>query len=273
MKRTQILICSLILILASACKTQEDIRRERTVETLNEEIQQTKKNTASGNSRFQSIEEQMSRLNGQIEEANHARAQSLKDNQQLNERINFLEKANKEQVEYLKALTEKVNNQSGYIEEVLEKLKTLAEKPAERPASKKKAVNPDSVDVDISDDDTPATFDGGMKKYKAKDYDSAKNIFKEVSENKKASKKNREGATAYLGLIEYRSKNYESAKVYFSKVFSENPDSSYAPLALLNLGKTFTQLKSKDEASMTFDELISRFPKSKEAQEAQKLRK
>lgn len=272
MKRTQILICSLILILASACKTQEDIRRERTVETLNEEIQQSKKNTASGNTRFQSIEEQVSRLSGQLEEANHARQETMKNNQMLNDRVNVLEEANKKQVEYLKALTEKVNNQSGYIEEVLEKLKALAEKPAEKP-SKKKAVNPDSVDMDHDEESVPATFDNGMKKYKAKELDSAKDIFKEVSENKKASKKNREGATVYLGLIELKNKNFESAKVYFSKVFSENPDSSYAPMALLNLGKTFTALKSKDEASMTFDELISRFPKSKEAQEAQKLKK
>ena len=271
MKRSQILICAFLVIFISACKTQEDIRRERTVETLNEEVQQTKKAAASGNTRFQSIEEQVSRLQGQLEEANHARSQSIKDNQALNDRINVLEKSNKEQVEYLKALTEKVNNQSGYIEEVLEKLKALAEKPVEKTSSKKKAVNPDSVEME--DEDLPATFDNGMKKFRAKEYDSAKEIFKEVSENKKASKKNREGATLYLGMTEYRQKNYEGAKVYFSKVFSDNPDSSYAPQALLNLGKTFSQLKSKEEANMTFDELISRFPKSKEAQEAQKLKK
>ncbi len=270
MKRSQILICAFLVIFVSACKTQEDIRRERTVETLNEEVQQTKKAAASGNTRFQSIEEQVSRLQGQLEESNHARLQSTKDNQALNERINFLEKANKEQVEYLKALTEKVNNQSGYIEEVLEKLKVLAEKPAEKPAAKKKAVSPDSVDLD--DEDLPSTFENGMKKFRAKEYETAKNIFKDVTENKKASKKNREGSTLYLGMTEFKLKNYESAKVYFSKVFSENPESTFAPQALLNLGKTFTQLKSKDEASMTYDELISRFPKSKEAQEAQKLK-
>lgn len=273
MKRSQILICAFLFIFVSACKTQEDIRRERTVETLNEEVQQSKKMVASGNNRFQSIEEQVARLQGQVEEANHSRAQTVKDNQQLNERINVLEKANKEQVEYLKALTEKVNNQSGYIEEVLEKLKALAEKPAEKTSSKKKAVNPDSVEIAIEDEDLPATFDNGMKKYRAKEYEAAKSIFKEVSENKKASKKNREGSILYLGMSEFKLKNYEGAKVYFSKVFSDNPDSSYAPAALLNLGKTFSQLKSKEEANMTYDELLSRFPKSKEAQEAQKLKK
>ncbi len=270
MKRTQIFICALLLVVFSGCKTQEDIRREQTVQNLNEEIQQTKKSTASGNSRFMAIEEQISRLTGQVEEANHNRSQSIKDNQQLNDRLNALEETNKKQVEFIKALTEKVNNQSGYIEEVIASLAKLSEKASEKP-SKKKAVNPDSVEMD--DEELAPTFDNGYKLYQAKENESAKEIFTKVAANKKASKKNREGATHYLGMIEYRNKNYEGAKVYFSKLFSENPDSSFAPATLLNLGKSFGQLKSKEEANMTYDELISRFPKSKEAAEAAKLKK
>lgn len=270
MKRSQIFICALLLVTFAGCKTQEDIRREQTVQNLNSEIQETKKTAASGNTRFQTIEEQMQRLTGQVEESNHNRAQTLKENQQLSERITALEEANKKSVEYLKALTEKVNNQSGYIEEVIASLAKLSEKPAPS-SSKKKAVSPDSVNLD--DEDLPATFDNGLKAYKAKDLDSAKAIFQEVAENKKVSKKNREGATHYLGMIELKAKNYDSAKVHFSKVFSDNPNSSFAPAALLNLGKTFMATKSKDEANMTYDELISRFPKSKEATEAAKLKK
>lgn len=271
MKRTQMLICALMLVTFAGCKTQEDIRREQTVQNLNSEIQETKKTAASGNSRFQAIEEQLQRMTGQVEEANHNRAQSIKDNQQLAERIAALEEANKKSVEYLKALTEKVNNQSGYIEEVIASLAKLSEKPAPS-SSKKKAVNPDSVSID-DHEEVPATFDNGLKAFRAKEYDESKAIFMEVADNKKASKKNREGATHYLGMIELRAKNYDAAKVHFSKVFSDNPNSSFAPMALLNLGKTFTATKSKEEANMTFDELISRFPKSKEATEAAKLKK
>lgn len=270
MKRSQIIICSLILILAASCKTQEDIRREQTVQSLNEEVQQSKKTAASGNSRFNAIEEQLSRLNGQLEESNHSNSKLAADNKQLQERILSIEEANKKQVEYLKALTEKVNNQSGYIEEVIASLAKLSEKPA----AKKKAVKDEDVVVAVSDtEEVMPTFDNGLKKYKEKDYSAAKDIFQQVADNKKASKKNREGATHYLGMLELKNKKYESAKVYFSKVFSENPSSPFAPASLLNLGKTFAQLNSKEEANMTYDELISRFPKSKEAQEAAKLKK
>jgi TolA-binding protein len=274
MKRSQIFICALLAIVVSvsSCKTQEDIRRERAVETLNEEVQQSKKTAASGNSRFQALEDQIAHMTGQIEEMSHNKAQVTKENQQLAERINVLEEANKKQVEYLKALTEKVNNQSGYIEEVIASLAKLSEKPAEKP-SKKKAVSPEKNDDDEVASDLPATFENGLKEYKAKNYESAMGIFEQVASNKKASKKNREGATHYMGLIDFKTKKYDSAKVHFSKVFSDNPTSSFTPEALLYLGKTFTQLKSKDEANMTYDELISRFPKSKEAAEASKLKK
>ena len=278
MKSSQVIICAFILVLVASCKTQEDIRREQTVQNLNEEIQQTKKTTASGNSRFTSIEEQMSRLNGQVEESNHNSSKLYQENKQLTERIAKMEEDNKKQVEYLKALTEKVNNQSGYIEEVIESLKKLSENKSENKfdekPKKKITKDDDEVEgVDIAEDNQPATFDNGFKKFQVKEYNEAKNIFQQVADNKKASKKNREGATHYLGLIELKNKKYESAKVYFSKVFSESPTSTYAPAALLNLGKTFTALKSKEEAMMTYDELISRFPKSKEALEAVKLKK
>jgi TolA-binding protein len=267
MKRSQIFICALIIVFMSACKTQDDIRREQTVQNLNEEIKETKKSAANGNSRFMAIEEQISRMNGIVEEASHNSSKQAQENKQLQDRLSSLEEANIKQVEYLKALTEKVNNQSGYIEEVIASLAKLSEKSESAPAASKKKI------AKNNDEESPATFDNGYKKFQAKDYNEAKNIFQRVLDNKKSTKKNREGASLFLGMIELKNKQYENAQVIFSKLFSENPTSQYAPASLLNLGKTFTQLKSKDEANMTYDELISRFPKSKEAQEATKLKK
>jgi TolA-binding protein len=264
MKHSHVLFSLIALLSLAGCKTQEDIRREKTVENLNERIQETQKSTASGNSRFLAIEEQLSRLSGQVEESNHNRSQAIKDMQHLNERLNSMEETNKKQVEYIKALTEKVNEQGEYIAEVV----TSLAKMTSIPATKKKTVE----SSDEADDDSAPTYANGLKKYRANDLEASKEIFEQVAANKKAKKKDREGATHYLGMIEFKNKQYESAKVYFSKLFSENPDSSFAPATLLNLAKAFNQLKSKEEASLTLDELISRFPKSKEATEASKLK-
>lgn len=260
----------LFFILFVGCKTQEDVRREQTVQNLNEEIQQTKKTTANGNSRFLAIEEQVSRLNGQLEEAHHNRTQAILENKQLQERITSLEENHKKQVEYLKALTEKVNNQSGYIEEVIASLAKLAEKPAEKNSSKKKIKKSEDEALEVA---TPITFKNAYEKFQNNDLATAKDYFQQIVENKKTKRKNKEGPMFYLGMIDFKNKNYEGAKTYFTKIFSDSPTSSFAPPALLQLGKIFSLQKSNEEADMTYNELITRFPKSKEAQEAKKIQK
>lgn len=263
------------LVIFSSCKTQEDVRREREVETLNEEIQQTKKTAVSSNSRFSSIEEQISQLTGKIEEAYHQRAQEQKELQNLQEKITRLEEAHAKQVEYLKALTEKVNNQSGYIEEVIETLAKLSDKSGEKSSTKKKVDEVNDNDKNSSDKSStpPAiTLQNGIKEYKAGSFESAEDIFKQIINNEKAKKKSKEGALYHLGLIEFKNRNFNDAKAYFSKFFSEYPDSTYAPSALLHLAKTFNSLKMKEEAKMTLEELNSRFPKSKETSEGQNIK-
>lgn len=271
MKGRNTLLIAVIALTLTACKTQEDIRRERTVENLNEQIQQTQKSSANNSARFSSIEEQVQRLSGQVEELSHQRAQSLKDNQELNKRLTTMEETNVKQVEYIKALTEKVNNQSDYIAEVISTLEKM-NKEAEKPSKKKAVIKREDEGVDINDDEPVISYSEGLKKYRAKDLDGAKDIFKKVEGDKKAKKKDREGATHFLGMIEYRNKNYEEAKVYFSKLFSDNPKSSFAAPTLLNLAKTFDKLNAKEEAIMTIEELQSRFPKSKEADEGAKFK-
>ncbi|RPJ72181.1 MAG: hypothetical protein EHM20_14065 [Alphaproteobacteria bacterium] len=267
MKRNQLVLLACFLFTFSACKTQEDIRREKSVESLNEQVAQTQKNTANSNSRFMAIEEQVAKLTGQVEKVAHNKQQDIKDAALLKERLAGLEETNKKQNEYIKALDEKIQDQSAYIDQVIKSLSNLTDQQKERPASKKK--NDRNDDEEVS---KVATVKSAIAQYKEKDYDSAKSAFQEILDTKKVKKKDKEAAFHYLGQIEFKNKNYEEAQVYFSKLFSENPNSSYAALSLLGLAKSFIQLKSKEEASQTIDELVTRFPKSKEALEGSKLK-
>ena len=256
MKRTSLLLIPILLILFS-CKTQEDIKRDRTVDSINEQLVQTQKSTANTGTRFQNLEEQVARMSGSLEEVNHARSQDQKDIASLKERFNMAEETNKKQTEYIKELNDKIQEQSKYIEQVIKSLSGLAERPEKK--------NPAKEAVE------EATLKNGLEKYKAHDFEASKIILEKVLENKKLKKKEKAAALHTLGLIEFQNKNYEEAKIYFSRVFTEMPDSNFVPSALLNLAKSFIQLKSKDEAKQTIDELISRFPKSKEAIKAKKL--
>ncbi len=244
-------------ILVTGCKTQEDIRRDKTVDNINEQLTQTQKSTAGTNTRFQNLEEQVSHLSGTLEEVNHGRTQDQKDLANLKERLALIEETNQKQTEFIKGLNDKLHEQSTYIEQVIKSLNGISEH------ADKKNTTKDSSDQ--------VTLKNGLVKFKAKDYEAAKSIFEKILENKKLKKKEKAIALHSLGLIEFQNKNFEEAKIYFSRIFTEIPESSLAPSALLNLAKSFLQLKSKDEAKQTIDELVSRYPDSKEAAKAKKL--
>lgn len=259
MKNKSLLLIPFLIILFS-CKTQEDIKRDKTVDSINEQLTQTQKSTANTGTRFQSLEEQLARLSGTVEEITHARNQDQKDLAAVKERLLNTEEINKKQNEYLKELNEKMQEQSKYIEQVIKSLNGLSERPKEKAQSK-----------EVSSDE-PATLANGLEKFKANDLATAKTVLEKVLENKKLKKKDRAQAMLVMGQIEYKNKNFEEAKIYFSRIFTEMPNSSYVPAALYNLAKSFKELKANDEAKQTIEELISRYPKSKEAVKAQKLK-
>jgi len=265
MKSLSPIVLITLLISLNACKTQEDIRREKTVDNLNEQVAQTQKSTANANSRFSALEEQVAKINGAIEESNHNNQQEIKDSALLKERLTNLEETNKKQTEFIRALNEKVQEQSKYIEEVIKSLQTLSEQKSKEPVALKTKKK-----ENISDE--VVTIKAAIAKYKAREFEEAKTDLLQILENKKIKKKDQESALYYLGMIEYRNKSYDEAKIYFSKLFSENPESNFGASSLLNLAKSFLQLKSTEEAKQSLDELITRFPKSKEALEGAKLK-
>jgi TolA-binding protein len=268
MKRLQLLLVLAFVLTLSSCKTQEDVRREKTVENLNEQVAQTQKSTANANSRFMALEEEMAKLTGKLEESTHSRNQDSKDSNNIKERLALLEETNKKQTEFMKGLNEKLQEQSKYIEQVIASLGSLSE---QKEQSKKKSQKEVKEESNAASSEV-ASIKTAIAKFKENDLEDSKVMFLTLLESKKTKKKDKETASYYLGMIEFKGKNYEEAKVYFSKLFSENPDSTYGASTLLYLAKSFLQLKSKEEAIQSLDELISRYPKSKEAQEGAKMK-
>ncbi len=262
MKKNSLLV--ILVIAFISCKTQEDIRRERSMDNINEKINQTQAISASSSIRFQNLEEQIAKLNGTIEELNYEKTQNQKEGQLLKDKMKELESLSKAQNENIKLLAEKVNEQSKYIDQVVKYFDDLAEKKPEE--SKKK------IEKNSDEEKESSSVKAALSLYKTNKLADAKNMFEDLLENKKIKKKDKPQILFYLGMIEYKNKKYEDSKIYFSRLYTENPESSYSAGALLNLAKSFAQLKSKDEARETLDELITRFPKSKEATEAAKLK-
>ncbi len=264
------LFITLIMVLISGCKTQEDIRREKNLEVLNEQVTQTQKSSANNQSRFDNLEREVAKLSGNIEEFAHNRGNEQKDVLLLKDRIKTLEETIEKQNSTLVELTTKFNEQTKYIEEVHAALKDLSgpdkKKVSGGKEKEKLSQNEDEVDAKNESIQTVIAL------IRAKNYEEGRNMLQNMLENKKLKKKEKQQAIFYLGQIEFRTKNYDEAKVYFSKLYTEYPDSTLNSMALLNLAKSFLQLKSKEEAKQTLEELMEKYPSSKEASEAKTLK-
>jgi len=71
-----------------------------------------------------------------------------------------------------------------------------------------------------------------------------------------------------LGLIEYKAKNYSESLVFLSQLYTDYPKSSFVPEGLFYIGLSFSQQKKTEEAALSWNEVIKKFPKSAPAKMA-----
>ena len=79
-----------------------------------------------------------------------------------------------------------------------------------------------------------------------------------------------------LSLFDQAEKSFEEKKwkdaiLTYEKFRTDEPSSPRFKEATLKIGKSFIELGYPKEAQVFFEEIVARFPRSKEAQEAQKL--
>jgi len=97
--------------------------------------------------------------------------------------------------------------------------------------------------------------------FDAKDYDRARNMFKDIVVRYSTSNTASE-AQYYRGETYFREKNYKSAIGEFQKVFDKYPDSRRADEALFRAGESAMSLQWCTDARAYFGVLVSRYPKS-----------
>ncbi len=106
------------------------------------------------------------------------------------------------------------------------------------------------------------------KSYKQKRYTQAKEYFLA------SIKKNYLPATSnfYLGEINYNTKHYGKAIEYYKKSITLYDKAKFTPTLLLHTFLSFKNLKDKKNAKKFRSILISKYPKSKEAKTAKKIK-
>lgn len=245
------IFCLIVLFALSiyGCKTAEEIKREKTVDTLSVQMKDSQKLSASSISRIGALEEKVGVLNGKIEEKDYF----LTENQKaLQKEIVLLKTAVSKNTLNIEEINKKLDEQKKYLNQVLS---TLAEISGKHPGKK---VSP---------------YKRATSLYRKGRYSQAKKIYSKLLKSKKLRGKTKQHVLHNMGMIEFIQKRYTDSLVYFSRLFTKYPKSVYNPNGLLFLAKSFEKLNQKDRAKQTLHELIKRFPKKKSAKKAKKMLK
>ncbi|MBK24475.1 MAG: hypothetical protein CME70_10810 [Halobacteriovorax sp.] len=249
-----ILALFIVTIFLNGCKTQEEIAQGQMVENLNLQVSEAQKLTAEATVRMQQLEERMNSITGQVEESGHQRQTTTqKQIDELKAKLLVVEENNKTLNTDIASIKQSLEEQKAYLDKVLKSLTKISKaKPKKKKLSE---------------------YDAAMAAYKKGQYKKAKSMLQELIEKKKVKGSKRARALHNLGMSLYILKEDDQVLIYFSKLFTDYPKSGYNKNGLLFLGKSFQRMKKNEEAKQTLNELISRFPKAKQAKEAKGILK
>lgn len=249
-----LLLAVLFLSLTGCLKTAEQVKREQRMENISQQLSESQNIVADMTIMLKNFQQQIDNLSGKVEELQHQqKALTGTDLNAMNENLNLLRQQVQSLSDSQKAQTEDLQQQRAFIEKVTDKLGKMG---TQRSDSAKK--NP------------KAEIDSARALISKKKYAEARAILNDLVGNPAVNAADQNKALHGLGLIEYNQKSYDKALVFFSKIYTKYPRSSLAPSSLLYIGRSLAKLGKKPEAKQAYSEVVSNYPNSSAAQDAQK---
>jgi TolA-binding protein len=254
-----LLILPLMLLFAS-CRTSADIQREKDMGELRQELSRVQSNNADTGQNLDSVKEDIQKLKGDLEKLQHG---SNADRENYLKKISDLEaKLDAKFDKITKDLADNIESMKKDFQDAVKKIDDVA--MTGKKESKKEAVQ-DKMNLD-------ARYKKARKLHKSKNYTEAESLYATVAGSK--SKWYDERAKFYLGSILFDQDKYKEAVIKIQEFLDAYPDSGFAPAGLFIQAQCFIKLKKTKDAKVFFQDLISKFPKSKEAGQAkEKLKK
>lgn len=233
----------LILLFLVSCKTQEDIKREEVVDTMAAQMSQNQKISAQYTSRALELEEKLTKMVGDIDAREHQNFQTTSQELIVSKKnIDDLKKD-------LDLLKLQILEQKEYLEKILSSLSKMGEVP-----SKKKSKKSD--------------YEEAIALYKKGSVKEAKPLLADLVDDKRLDQTQKAKVTYFLGMIAYQEKKYSDAVTLFSRLYTQFPNSTHSPSALLYLGRSFLKLKKDDEGKQVLQELVEKYPNNSNSQKA-----
>lgn len=246
-----------VLILSIGCiKTAEQVEREKKVENISGQMSDTQGLVANLLTQLKSMQSQLDKMNGKIEEIEHRQGQMTPENiSRLNESVNLLKTQQETDSVQLLQIQNELKEQRAFLEKVttsLSSVKTNNESSAK--SSKKKSVKEDVAKA--------------LGLIRKKRFKEAKDQLEAFIDNEDLTPGDKNKVLHGLGIIEFFNGSPEKAMVYFSKIYTKYPKASLAPSSLLYIGRSLGKMGKKDESKQAFQKVIEDYGGTKEANEA-----
>lgn len=252
----KIFILTFLFFISTSCfKTAEQVRREKLLDNMGSQIDQSGQLVAKLTQQMNELESKMSSFNGQIEELSHAQKMTL------DERLNSMTlslKSLDEQVKALRAESDSQKSQILSLEKELNASKEYVKKVNAALAS----------GVTSKTSSAPTTLSSAHQAFEKGNSKEAEKLYLQILDENKISAKDKNHVYYNLGYLYYNQKNYDNSLVYHSKIYANYPKSSWAPRALLYMARSLKNLGKTKEAKGAYEELIKNFPNTPQAKSA-----
>lgn len=238
----------ILLLLIVSCKTQEDINREQVVDTMAAQMAQNQKLSAQYTSKAIEMEEKLTKMIGSLDEREYHNFQTT--GQELTVAKKNIEDLKKD----LDSVKLQILEQKEYLEKILASLSKIGEVPSKKKSQK-------------------SSYEEAIRLYNKGSVKEAKPLLADLVNDKTLSTSQKAKVTYFLGMIAYKDLKYSDAVTLFSRLYTQFPDSTHNPSALLYLGRSFLKLKKDEEGKQVLQELIDKYPNSSNSQKAKETLK
>lgn len=251
---------SLSLLSSSCIKTAEQLSREKKIDSMSNQLGDTQGLLSGIVSQLRSVQDQVNQLNGRLEEMEYRQTQNKAERLLPVERIEkeqslILEQQKIDQ-EMMKEIQQDLKAQKEFLQKVNQSLEKLSKNI--HLTTRKKSPSDKSL------------LRSGLKLIKQNKFKKAQEILKPLVGSQKITAGQRNKVLHGLGKIAFYTQQYDEALTYFSKIFTKYPRSSLAPSSLLFIGRSLKKLGKKEEALEAFNQVISNYKNTSEANEAKK---
>ncbi len=234
-------------------------RNQMKIRRLSREFEASRRPQADMVAEVESLRQELARVRGRVEETNH----------QLGRMPRSVESMQQKSLAKQAELESRLARLEAYLGIKAGAAPPAQPTPAAAPAAKPK---PKPKPAPAKPQTAAQVYDLGIRLYKKKSYQAARDRFQEVLRRFPKSKL---GANAryWIGQTYFAQKKYEEAILAYNQVIKRYPRSGKVPSALLKQGLAFARLGDKRTAKIVLKKLIRNHPKTKQAATARRVLK